>query len=652
MAHSRLVYFLRPIIFIWFGFELPLLNAMGACGGGRGAGFSGMDQACHPRKALEKEDAEEKLSTGARTVKTASEMKADDAKCVGTFDDFCTFVDPLPIPDVIDGATGEVITLGFYTIKHKFHRDLPESTVYGIGETIDQATTPGPTIMAARNVTTNIQWKNYITENLYYRGVFSTISADPLNGGTPIVMHLHGGETEPESDGHPEAWFTHTGEHGRTFKKSLYTYTNAQYEATLWYHDHTIGVMEQSKIFGLAGVYILQERGMTDFRQNLPEGDYDIPLLFSDRYVLPNGTVLVVGEQASAPDPSFDIRCINNKAWPYLDVKKTKYRFRLVQAMRAYSLQLALVYVDSTTLVLSNGTTAQLPRSRRMDFQIIATDGGYVETPVTVNNLLFAMGERYEIIVDFDVNDTSGDAEAYFIDLENTQLDEDGLPKDRMTNALMKFYVTDLFEPSFDLPEVMVPFEVPNTSDAGVTRYISWLSTMVAPDYYQRKIGGRGWVEAATEITTQGTTEIWYILNEDVTLNALHTIHLHAVRFRLISRQTFNVAAYSNGSCSLTGEPNKASCYVGAARLPEVWEMGWKDTLYAMAGEVTGLMFTSSSQDGSPFPFDPSNEPHYVWHCHINAHSDYEMMRPFLIVPAIETAHAGVESEGQRTMMR
>lgn len=55
-------------------------------------------------------------------------------------------------------------------------------------------------------------------------------------------MHLHGGETEPASDGHPLAWFTAAGEKGPKYIKDIHTYHNAQPPATLWYHDHTLGL--------------------------------------------------------------------------------------------------------------------------------------------------------------------------------------------------------------------------------------------------------------------------------------------------------------------------------------------------------------------------------------------------------------------------
>ena len=55
--------------------------------------------------------------------------------------------------------------------------------------------------------------------------------------------HLHGGHVEASSDGHPEAWFTPSfTERGPAFAKEIYEYPNDQEAATLWYHDHALGL--------------------------------------------------------------------------------------------------------------------------------------------------------------------------------------------------------------------------------------------------------------------------------------------------------------------------------------------------------------------------------------------------------------------------
>jgi len=47
---------------------------------------------------------------------------------------------------------------------------------------------------------------------------------------------------------------------------------------------------------------------------------------------------------------------------------------------------------------------------------------------------------------------------------------------------------------------------------------------------------------------------------------------------------------------------------------------------------VTRIRVRFKRQDGTPYGFDPSLGPGYVWHCHIVDHEDNEMMRPDQVV--------------------
>jgi FtsP/CotA-like multicopper oxidase with cupredoxin domain len=99
-----------------------------------------------------------------------------------------------------------------------------------------------------------------------------------------------------------------------------------------------------------------------------------------------------------------------------------------------------------------------------------------------------------------------------------------------------------------------------------------------------------------TENPALGATEEWDIYN--FTVDA-HPIHLHLVRFEVISRQVIG----------------------GDVRPREAWESGYKDTVIAYPGEITKLKAL----------FDL--EGLYVWHCHIVEHEDNEMMRPYFVGP-------------------
>ena len=102
-----------------------------------------------------------------------------------------------------------------------------------------------------------------------------------------------------------------------------------------------------------------------------------------------------------------------------------------------------------------------------------------------------------------------------------------------------------------------------------------------------------------TENPKVGDAEEWDIYNftEDA-----HPIHLHLVRFKVISRRLFDGTPSTHGSV-------------------QPWESGYKDTLIAYPGEITRIKAT----------FDIAGL--YVWHCHILEHEDNEMMRPYVVSP-------------------
>jgi FtsP/CotA-like multicopper oxidase with cupredoxin domain len=110
--------------------------------------------------------------------------------------------------------------------------------------------------------------------------------------------------------------------------------------------------------------------------------------------------------------------------------------------------------------------------------------------------------------------------------------------------------------------------------------------------------GSIRWINV-TENPTVGATEDWDIYN--FTADA-HPIHLHLVRFEVISRS------------AIPG-------WVPVNPIVQPWENGMKDTVISYPGEITTVRAK----------FDIAGL--YVWHCHIVEHEDNEMMRPYVVSP-------------------
>ncbi|WP_199770792.1 multicopper oxidase domain-containing protein [Brevibacillus laterosporus] len=153
------------------------------------------------------------------------------------------------------------------------------------------------------------------------------------------------------------------------------------------------------------------------------------------------------------------------------------------------------------------------------------------------------------------------------------------------------------------------------------------------------------WQNPVSELPQAGTTEDWQIVN---LTNDTHPIHIHLVQLLLVYRQKLRTADYLADweKRNKATPPGTPPFYVKPKKLPikpylqgkpikpTGNEKGWKDTIQMNPGEVTTIRIRFASQDGSPYPFDPSIGPGYVWHCHMIAHEDNEMMRPLKILPS------------------
>src|SRR6185437_3529408 len=66
------------------------------------------------------------------------------------------FVDPLPIPSrrLVAEHDGR-LTVPIRAGEHRFHRDLPASSIWGF-----EGTVPGPTIDAERGQPVTVEWRN------------------------------------------------------------------------------------------------------------------------------------------------------------------------------------------------------------------------------------------------------------------------------------------------------------------------------------------------------------------------------------------------------------------------------------------------------------------------------------------------------------
>jgi FtsP/CotA-like multicopper oxidase with cupredoxin domain len=281
-----------------------------------------------------------------------------------------------------------------------------------------------------------------------------------------------------------------------------------------------------------------------------------------------------------------------------------------------------------------------------LSFIQIGTDGGYLQTAVERTEFTFAPGQRVDILFDF-----SGYETGTKIIVTNTANSPypDGDPVDpETTGQIIQFTVTDNeVDNTADLPGVLNPTlpvngwpTIPEDSTERMLPFYEEMSEIDEP--LGVFLNGQIWDAPTTETPTVGSTEEWYLINptEDA-----HPIHTHLAQFQLVYRQPFDAETYRedweelNGPAPLPPETIPTEVDVTDGYLegvlvgPTAEEMGWFDTIIAPPGYVTVIRIRFTSQDGTPFPFDPTTGPGYVWHCHILEHEDNEMMRPLEIQP-------------------
>ena len=508
------------------------------------------------------------------------------------------YIDPLPLPKrlipLTTGEDGVHYRVRMLEFTQRMHSQLPPAKLWGY-----EGQYPGPTIEAQRDRPIIVQWENHLPP----RHIFDI---DPhIHGAMPpapavrTIPHLHGARSPSESDGLPEKWFT-SGNSAR------YVYPNSQQAATLWYHDHAIGITRLNVYAGLSGFYLL--RDAEEQSMSLPSGDYEIPLLLQDRTLDDSGQLIYsptwdngdkVPPGVWGPQLFGDLPVVNGAVYPYLDVAPRPYSLRLLNGAnsRVFNLffNLAKRPTDIPALV---------------SFHQIGTDGGFLPNPVPLNKLLLAPAERADLIVDF-----SG-LEGKIVTLSNNA--PVPFPGWEMMNPhypqlyeLMQFRVT-LPDPGSRKTFSMAPpssFHRVNETTSTITRDFVLSELMIQGWSMGVHINGKGYDDAVTEVVKLGSIEKWRFIN---TTEDAHAMHLHMVQFQIVQRQGFNPVALGKGIVELVGTP----------RPPAANEAGWKDTAIVNPREALTIVVPFSGFTGR-----------YVFHCHMLEHEDNDMMRPYEVVP-------------------
>lgn len=490
------------------------------------------------------------------------------------------FVDPMPIPDVAkpiyqgDSSKGGDL---FYHIvmtetKHRFHRDFPLTTVWGYNGTY-----PGPTIEVSKDVPVKVKWDNKLPTR-HLLPVDYTLHGTADTPEVRTVVHLHGANVADHSDGHPDAWFSRDYTFtGPKFTREVYEYTNHQAGATLWYHDHAVGITRLNVYAGLVGFYII--RDFLEKRLNLPDGPYDIPILIQDKTFNEDGSLFYpsnLDPPLEYPNPSAvslffgETIVVNGKLWPHLEVEPRKYRFRILNGSNLRPYQLAL----------DNGGV----------FHQVGTDLGLLHEPVELQSCVLEPAERMDLIIDFSKYKGQ---EIILRNIAQT-------PPSPGTEVIMKFKVGKRlkYPDTSIIPSKLMPFHKIDPSLAVKERTLHLVET---EDHYgrvQHLLNNKRFSDPVTETPELDTIEIWHLVNH---FDFPHPIHVHLVHFEVLGRKPFTEEDFDeNGNYKFD---------INSLNPPDEFERGRKDVVRADSGQVTSIIMHFKEHTGD-----------YVWHCHILEH--------------------------------
>ncbi|RUL49019.1 multicopper oxidase family protein [Lysinibacillus antri] len=361
------------------------------------------------------------------------------------------------------------------------------------------------------------------------------------NLAEPTTFHWHGVEISGEGDGGPHQILQPGASHDVKF-------TVNQGASTLWFHPHPEGATAEQVYKGLAGLIYVEDENSKKLGLPSKYGENDFPLVFQDR-VFTEEKQFDYQAVRNEDGTIGDTLLVNGTFNPKLTIGKEKVRLRLLNGSNA----------RNYTFKLNTGDK----------FQQVATDGGFLNKPITMSEITLTPGERAEIIVDFSKYDA--DHNIALVNEENT--------------ILLPFHIDDQKTSSIEISDSLNDFAVTDEErNLPVTKKLELfgMGPMVS-------INGKQFDMNRIDFTQkQGETEIWEIYNKpDMMGGMIHPFHIHGTQFKIVS---------------IDGKEPPANL------------QGWKDTVSIEPSQTVKLAVKFN------------NKGIYMFHCHVLEHEENGMM--------------------------
>lgn len=451
----------------------------------------------------------------------------------------------LSMPPLIDATKSQRLRLEAQKGRTTFSGPSPADT-WGFNQPF-----LGPTLRMKTGQTTQTEVRNSLDE--------------------PISVHWHGLLIPGEVDGGPHQPIAP----GATWQPEL---PLSQRSATAWYHSHVHGATARQVQMGLAGVLQIDD-GQDDAR-GLPS-DYgvdDLTLVLQDRRFTRRGQIDL---SLSMPDRMMgylgDTILVNGQVGAAAVVPKGMVRLRLLNGSNARIYTLAL--------------------SDKRPLQLVATDSGLLDQPISLKKLRLSPGERAEVLVDF----SNG---------RDVTLTSDHNPNTGMMGGMMggrrqqtgRFSVLPFaVDPTLPARIKRLPSDLGGSRPNGDATSATWrrlsldmpmgMGMMFGRDDRRFSINGDAYdMEKINFHVARGGVERWTVSADMM----MHPFHVHGVKFQILSE---------NG------------------RAPQRHNTGWKDTVLIDGSVDLLIRFDQQAPTNAPF----------MYHCHILEHEDGGMMGQFTV---------------------
>ncbi len=360
------------------------------------------------------------------------------------------------------------------------------------------------------------------------------------------TTHWHGADVPAEDDGGPHSPI----QPGTTW---VADFDVIQPAATLWYHPHAHGYTAEHVFRGAAGLIIIEDANPAATALPADYGVDDIPVIIQDRDFTDDGQL------DFAIDPGnngklYGTLTVNGAINPYVEVPEGLVRLRLLNGSQARIYHLSVEGASMTK---------------------VASDGGYLPSPVLLDRTVLAPGDREEIIVDV------GESPVALVD--------------ETLGPVLELRPNGSVSGTGPVPDQLAVIERISDSEITVDRTFRMRDSRNFWEFSPTwSINGVQMdMQRIDQVVKLGDTERWTIISGD----GQHVFHPHQTRFQILS---------------INGEPP----------LPE--ESGWEDSVWVNGGREVVIAARFDTYTAQEIP--------YMFHCHILDHEDLGMMGQFLVI--------------------